>query len=128
MVVYSTVHYTHSRLECNNQKKKFPNCTPSICPEGIQVIALLCSAQQRGALNLPMKMWRYIYFPWPHLHLSLATPTFVPSYASYMPNYLQDGTEFFDKGMMEFLVDEGFDASMKGDFSTSTSQNTIGVR
>ncbi len=37
------------------------------------------------------------------------------------PIILQDGNKVFDKCMMKFLMDEGVDASMKGDVPKSRS-------
>ncbi len=105
-----------------------------VCPEGVQISALLCSERQCGTLTLANKNVALLL-------RSLATPTFVLSYAytsslrmharlhttaTFVPSYahiiLQGGSEFFDKGVMEFFMDEGFDASMKGDVPTSTRE------
>ncbi len=65
------------------------------------------------------------------LFLFLATPTFVPSYM-YAHIILQDSSaermdtysKFFDEGIIEFLMDEGFDADTKRDVPASRSEES----
>ncbi len=76
--------------------------------------------------------------PQVHSSLQLATPTFVPSYAyichynqprihSFLHINLLDGSKFFNKGIMEFLMDEGFDVSMKGNIPKANNITILSV-